>query len=244
MNLKQAVTRYFEPEAAKLGFRCTEKEEDWFVFRRKIGYAEDYVEIDKGEWNRNSLRISFAVHGSSISGTQLIGQGVHEWFEYENEAAIPRLLERFADILREQGTAWLDEHRPVLTPLEDNVLEKYRESVIEPFIAERGLELDDRGCLNMLDLQASERPIREKEIVAVAFVLGESLIRQLGGRWAYNELNEPCVSEIGGMPNLKRNVYSFARSYAQARHMMSLRDLFEAMANVVAGWEKSQRKGR
>jgi len=240
MTLKQAVSQYFEPQAIELGFICTEKQNDLFWFKRKVGYAEDRIEIDKSGWNHNSLRITLSVDNASISGTKLIGQGVHGWFTYENEAAIPELLKKFADILLEYGLAWFDENRPVLMPLEERVLEKYRDSVIDPFIRKYELDLDDPGCLERLDLQVADRTLLKKQTLAVAFVLGESLIRRLGGRWVYNELNEPCVAEIGGMPNFRKNVYHFAGGYVELSAGMSLGEYFEAMSNVVKRWKKPQ----
>ncbi|OWR32508.1 hypothetical protein CDO73_02580 [Saccharibacillus sp. O23] len=239
MKLSQAIKTKFVPEIERMGFEYMGQEGE-FIFERKIDYVKERITIDKSDWNSNCLRIEFITKGASINGNSLIGRKSEEWFQYENKEDVPNLIEKFVEIARNHGLKWFEENRPHEVPLEKNILETKFTSIIEPFIQKHKIDLDCTDSLQFLHQQLVEKKIHNNDFIAVVYVVGEIIIRKLGGMWDYNELNEPLVRNLGGKSGFEKNIHKLIKRYEKEFYGFTLMETFDTWASTVENIRKNK----
>ncbi|MFJ2043902.1 hypothetical protein ACIOBL_09875 [Paenibacillus taichungensis] len=231
MKLTKIILSELENKLKELSFDFEDSTNPWVFVRSREGYVKEYIEIDKSNWESNAIRCTFQIGSKSVSSTKLAERKVHEWYVYESEEELRRVLHNLREIIEQFALPWFAENAESIPSATPNYLDESWKSSIQEFMKKNKININNSESVGILD-QLVISDLSQKDIYFISYCYGEIIINQFGGQWKYDADNGPRVDNIGGNPAFKRLTHELVNKVIKNKNL-SLQRYFEDIAFVL-----------
>jgi len=230
MNVSKLIKQHVVPKFKELNFYLDPQEGGWTFIRKQDG-RKDFIEIDKSQWNKNSLRLSFYNSNHNISSDRLVNkkEPFNEWYSYTDEKSLIELLNFFIEIVQKYAIDWFLKYpsERIMNIFDPALLNKNNhEHEVQEFITQQELKLDEPtetiSVIERILLNSPSDELLEK----LTYVYGEVFIRSCGGEWSVSEENFPIVINFGGVKGFTLHPYNYIVSFIEEPELGELVELY------------------
>ncbi|MCM3133745.1 hypothetical protein M3629_13190 [Paenibacillus polysaccharolyticus] len=233
MNLTKILLKELQDGLKELSFEFEGSSNPWVFVRSREGYVQEYIEIDKSNWEPNAIRCTFQTGSKSVSSTKLERHQVNEWYMYQDKEELRSIFKHFLKIIEQFALPWFAKNTEFTPPPAPNYLEGNWRNPIENFVNNNKLNLHSSESVEILD-QLVIKGLVQDEIYYVSYCFGEIIRNQFGGQWRYDAEKGPRMDNIGGIAAFKRWPHTLVNIVIKEK-TLSLKRYFEDIAYVVAG---------
>lgn len=216
MKLSKSIEQIVVPEFLKLGFSC-EKERNYWIFTRIKDFNQQMIQIDKSDWERNTVRATYSVAGMSVNTFYFLNQPLEDWHVYTDEESLTDTLHLIVQITKEHALDWFERNHRAPKQLNgfEIILDDTFRSKAEAFCKQNQLETKKPRSLEQLE-EILRKDSSHEMILYATFFLGEVFKHNLGGgKWVLSDENEPKLIDIGDLEGYEISPYAFVMNVVE-----------------------------
>ncbi|TYP73055.1 hypothetical protein [Paenibacillus methanolicus] len=173
------------------------------MFLRELnGFKPQYIEFEQSDWTKNAIRVNYYTAGKSTCGRSLIGETVDQWYIFENEQDVKRILDHVIEVTETHAIAWFENNVEAADRIKeiknlDQLLSPKVQVKTMNYIQQNNIDLNRSDTIQILE----ELLIKQSDndtLLYSTFILGEIVKNLLGGAWEVTKDGVPIVRDIGG----------------------------------------------
>lgn len=220
MNFKTSLTKIISPELVEHGFYYEGKAHPLgWRFVKELEHIKQFITFSKSPLDSRDVRFELSTSlrpQDIIYSSSLLEENRYEnagYWHFNDESSLEDTIRMMLDVLTKKGFNTLD-----LLSIPDLLPTKEQEEYFFATYKEKAMQFSDKWNKDynnfilkeieeiLIEHGQSGVPANWNLLMMIAAYLGELLVNQLGGEWAWDELRSmPVVRKIGGKPVLLLN---------------------------------------
>lgn len=211
MNITKCIEDTLVDRFAQLGFNYEKSEEGW-TFTRETDGVEEFIEIEKSEWDNNMIYCEYRKGTSSRYSVNFLRDLTKREHVFIDESNLREELRLIVDITEKYALKWFEKIKVQKKIPVDNFLSEEWVPSIQAFISKHSIDLKNSQSISDLD-KLLKQEVSKIEMYAISYCFGEIIKQNFAAEWEFSSDSEdgPIITNIAGRKNFYLQPYTLVR---------------------------------